>query len=50
VDGDRVRLSWESAEGVPMERARRSGDASVCRLYHLEVETQRLPDLRTTIY
>jgi hypothetical protein len=52
VEGDRVRLSWESAAGVPMERARRSGEG-VPLGYHLvrfEVETQLLSELVQTIY
>jgi hypothetical protein len=52
VDGDRVRLWWESAAGVPMERARRSreGIPPSYRLYRFEVETQLLPELVQTMY
>ena len=52
VEGNRVRLVWENAEGVPMERFQRGeeGTPSDYRLYRFEIETQRLPDLFQTIY
>ena len=52
VEGDRVHLWWESATGVPMERARRSGEGipPSYRLYRFEVKTQILPELVQTVY
>jgi hypothetical protein len=52
VDGDWVRLSWEDAEGVPLECVQRGigGTQPGYRLHRFEAETQRLPDLVETIY
>ena len=50
--GDRVRLRWESEEGVAMESPRRHGELALpgYHLYSLEVDVRRLPDFVQTIY